>query len=69
VAEAVAQGQDLQVLGAVAANKQHDEDLEILGSVAAGELDEQLDGAAERQVGESWQHRVASTLGAGEARR
>jgi hypothetical protein len=31
-----------------------DEDLEILGGIAAGEEDEQLDGAAQRQVGESW---------------
>jgi hypothetical protein len=34
-----------------------DEDLKVLGGVAAGELDEELDGAAQRQVGKSWQHR------------
>jgi hypothetical protein len=30
-----------------------DENLEILGGIAAGELDEELDGAAQRQVGKS----------------
>jgi len=30
-----------------------DEDLQILGGVATGELDEELDGAAQRQVGKS----------------
>jgi hypothetical protein len=34
-----------------------DKDLQILGGVAAGELGEELDGAAQRQVGKSWQHR------------
>jgi hypothetical protein len=33
-----------------------DKDLEILGGVAAGEQGEQLDGAAQGQVGESRQH-------------
>jgi len=40
-----------------------DQDLEILGSVATGELGEELDGAAQRQVGESWQHRVGLRSG------
>jgi hypothetical protein len=34
-----------------------DKDLKILGGIAAGELGEELDGAAQRQVRESWQHR------------
>ena len=34
-----------------------DKDLKILGGVTAAELGEELDGAAQRQVGESWQHR------------
>jgi hypothetical protein len=34
-----------------------DEDLEVLGGVAAGDEGEQLDGAAQREVGKSWQHR------------
>jgi hypothetical protein len=33
-----------------------DEDLQILGGVAADQQDEALDGAAQRQVSESWQH-------------
>jgi hypothetical protein len=33
-----------------------DEDLQVLGGVAMGEQGEELDGAAQRQVGESWQH-------------
>jgi hypothetical protein len=33
-----------------------DEELKILGGVAVGEEGEQLDGAAQCQVGESWQH-------------
>jgi hypothetical protein len=33
-----------------------DQDLQVLGGVAAGEHREQLDGAAERQVGELRQH-------------
>jgi hypothetical protein len=32
------------------------QDLEVLGGVAAGEQCEQLDGAAQGQVGESGQH-------------
>jgi len=36
------------------------EDLQILGSMAAAELGEQLDRAAQREVGEFRQHRVAS---------
>jgi len=34
-----------------------DKDLKVLGGIAAGELGEELDGAAQRQVRESWQHR------------
>jgi hypothetical protein len=34
-----------------------DKDLKVLGGVTAGELGEELDGAAQRQVGKSWQHR------------
>jgi hypothetical protein len=37
-----------------------DEDLKVLGGIAAGEEGEQLDGAAQRWVGKSWQHWVAS---------
>src|SRR5215213_4889252 len=37
------------------------EDLQILGGVATGQLDKQLDGAAQRQVGESWQHLGAAS--------
>jgi hypothetical protein len=33
-----------------------DEDLKILGSITASEQREQLDGAAQRQVGEFGQH-------------
>jgi hypothetical protein len=33
-----------------------DEDLQVLGGVAAGEQGEQLDGAAQGQAGESRQH-------------
>jgi hypothetical protein len=44
-----------------------DKDLKVLGGIAAGELGEELDGAAQRQVRESWQHRVASAVGAAEA--
>ena len=33
-----------------------DEELQVLGGVAAGEQGEQLDGAAQGQVGESRQH-------------
>ncbi len=41
-----------------------DEDLQILGGVATGEQGEELDGAAQRQVGESWQHlEAASAMG------
>jgi hypothetical protein len=32
------------------------EDLKLLGGIAAGEEGEQLGGAAQRQVGKSWQH-------------
>jgi hypothetical protein len=35
-----------------------DKDLQVLGGVAAGEQGEQLDGAAQRQVGEFRQHQV-----------
>jgi hypothetical protein len=34
-----------------------DKDLKVLGGIAAGELGEELDGAAQGQVRESWQHR------------
>jgi hypothetical protein len=37
------------------------QDLQILGGVATGQLDKQLDGAAQRQVGESWQHLGAAS--------
>jgi hypothetical protein len=43
-----------------------DEDLKILGGVTAGELGEELYGAAQRQVGESWQHRGGLRGGAAE---
>ena len=33
------------------------QDLQVLGGLAAGQQHEQLDRAAERQVGKSWQHR------------
>jgi hypothetical protein len=36
------------------------EDLKILGGIAAGQEGEQLDGAAQRQVGESGQHARSS---------
>jgi hypothetical protein len=35
-----------------------DEDLQVLAGVAAGEQGEQLDGSAQRQVGEFRQHQV-----------
>jgi hypothetical protein len=35
-----------------------DEDLQVLAGVAAAEQGEQLDGAAQRQVGEFRQHQV-----------
>jgi hypothetical protein len=38
-----------------------DEDLQILGGVVIGEQGEELDGAAQRQVGESWQHLGAAS--------
>jgi hypothetical protein len=44
-----------------------DKDLKILGGIAAGELGEELDGAAQRQVRESWQHRGGLRGGAAEA--
>ena len=44
-----------------------DKDLKVLGGIAAGQLGEELDGAAQRQVRKSWQHRVASAVGAAEA--
>ena len=34
-----------------------DKDLEVLGGVTAAELGEESDGAAQGQVGRSWQHR------------
>jgi hypothetical protein len=33
-----------------------DEDLQVLGGVVMGDSGQELDGAAQRQVGESWQH-------------
>jgi hypothetical protein len=35
--------------------------LQLLGGVATGQLDKQLDGAAQPQVGESWQHLGAAS--------
>jgi hypothetical protein len=46
-----------------------DKDLEVLGGVTAAELGEELDGAAQGQVGKSWQHRGASAVGAAETPR
>jgi hypothetical protein len=46
-----------------------DKDLEVLSGAAAGELGEELDRAAQRLVGKSWQHRVASAVRAAEAPR
>jgi hypothetical protein len=46
-----------------------DKDLEVLGGVTAAELGEELDGAAQGQVGRSWQHRGASAVGAAETPR
>ena len=43
-----------------------DKDLKVLGGIAAGELGEELDGAAQRQVRESWQHRGGLRGGAAE---
>jgi hypothetical protein len=37
------------------------EDLQILGGVVIGEQGEELDRAAQRQVGESWQHLGAAS--------
>jgi len=43
-----------------------DQDLQILGGVGTSEQREELDGAAQRQVGESWQHQgAASAMGQG----
>jgi hypothetical protein len=39
-----------------------DEDLQVLGGPAAGQQRKELDGAAQREVGESWQHRVTSVV-------
>ena len=46
-----------------------DKDLEVHGGVTAAELGEELDGAAQDQVGRSWQHRGASAVGAAETPR
>jgi len=46
-----------------------DKDLEVLGGVTAAELGGELDGAAQGQVGRSWQHRGASAVGAAETPR
>jgi hypothetical protein len=46
-----------------------DKDLEVLGGVTAAGLGEELDGAAQGQVGRSWQHRGASAVGAAETPR
>jgi hypothetical protein len=43
-----------------------DKDLKILGGVTAGEPGEELYGAAQRQVGKSWQHRGGLRGGAAE---
>jgi hypothetical protein len=43
-----------------------DKDLQILGGIATGELGEELDGAAQRQVPKSWQHRGGLRGGAAE---
>jgi hypothetical protein len=40
-----------------------DEKFQVLGGIAAGCKHEQLDRAAQRQVGKSWQHRVTSAVG------
>jgi hypothetical protein len=39
-----------------------DEDLQVPGGPAAGQQRKELDGAAQREVGESWQHRVTSVM-------
>ena len=39
------------------------QDLQVLGGHAVGQQHEQLDRAAQRQVGKSWQHRVTSAVG------
>jgi hypothetical protein len=36
-----------------------DEDLEVVGGVAAGQQDEQANRSPQGQVGKSWQHRGA----------
>ena len=41
-----------------------DEDLQVLGGVPTGEQGEQLDGAAQREVGEVRQRQVSSAVGA-----
>jgi hypothetical protein len=41
-----------------------DEDLQVLGGVPAGEQRQQLDGAAQREVGEVRQDQVSSAVGA-----
>jgi hypothetical protein len=46
-----------------------DKDLEVLSGVTGGDLGEELDGAAQGQVGRSWQHRGASAVGAAETPR
>jgi hypothetical protein len=46
-----------------------DKDLEVLGGVTAAELGEELDAAAQGQVGRSWQHRGASAVGTAETPR
>jgi hypothetical protein len=46
-----------------------DKDLEVLGGVTAAGLGEELDGAAQGQVGGSWQHRGASAVGPAETPR
>jgi epoxide hydrolase-like predicted phosphatase len=39
-----------------------DEDLQVLGGPAAGKQRKELDGPAQREVGESWHHRVTSVM-------
>jgi hypothetical protein len=39
------------------------QDLQVVGGVAAGEQHQQLDGAAQRQVGQLRQHQMTSAVG------
>jgi hypothetical protein len=43
-----------------------DKNLQLLGGVTAGQQGQELEGAAQRQVNESWQHlKAASAMGSG----